>query len=1535
MSNETLRRSARPLLLAAFLAGFAALPARGQAPPPADPTVESCGSEAHLEALLAADPAMAARRAAAEAMVQQAQAKGIIPMPTASSNVVYTIPVIVHVVHSGGVENISYPQILSQIAAANRDLQNLPGNAPPANDCQIQLCLATKLPNNAPWPNPSEPGVTRTQSAQSIVQISNDAALKAIDYQPSDKYLNVWVVKRIDNGSQQGLILGYATFPGTVQPTLDGIVMDYRVMGANPGCCGVNFGTFPTLLASNDQGKVFAHEVGHWLDIYHTFHGGCQIGDQVADTPWEANNFWGCPSGTPTTFCANFNAFFPAPIHNFMDYTDDGCRWEFTPGQKARMWAAINNYQIRSKLVSPQNLVDAGACAPTIFATINVATQVCANTPVPCSTNPCSGCTYTWGGTGTFGNPNAVSTTVTFATPGKHSVTLTVSDGTNTSSNVVTVYASACTPITGACTNWVGTTRIGLSFASGMPVAVPGRQNTAFETGAQVSDANGNLVFYTDDNKIWKANDTLMPTFAGTTTLIGGGSAHNGALAVPKPGSSSRYFLFQVREWEDGMQPDPLHYSEVDANDVISGQLNLNIPLPGSPKRLVEGMTLIPHCNGTDWWLVTTGSGQDLTATNNWTQFIYVTPITAAGPGVTVAYNNGIGGPAGQYSAWGALTASRDGSRLAIIQAQAQSIGLYTFNRSTGAPTLLYNTGNIDANHDCAFSPNGQILYFTWLKPGTQANGWYGLRQLDIASQQVRTITTPQAPGGDLDPRLGPDGKIYVGPSSSTSLHCINFPDQFNVLNNNECGFNPYSIPLPAGSSTTYYATLPNLLPICSASPQAASFTYKQTNCTTVQFTTPNCGPWTWTFGDGSNTSNLQNPSHMYAPGTYVVTLNAPNASPPSVQQTITIGNLPIAIAGPNMSCGGPFSYTAVGPSSYNYSWTITNGSPASATGSTVLVSWGLLPGSITLTATDPATGCVSTASMGVEICAQCTPPPLDMVAWWPLDEGLNATLAQEIVAGNDGTETGANSPAKVAGVVLNAGQFDGTTSIVRVPNVPKLDLGTGDLTLDAWIRTSSGNAIQGIVEKRLLSPKRGYALYLKQGRPALELGDGSTIVEYWASSASAINDGNWHHVAATENRTNTTSGTCLYVDGALVATFAGYASGASLANTEKLVIGAEEPASQPVNWFAGGIDEVEIFRRALAASEIQKIWGAGPAGKCKESVIAQKNQMFCPSATTVTAYVKVCNLGTTTQTFNVSFTGAPGCTGPSPNAFAPPATQVTVSPGAANCATVQVVITKPANLLPGQTSCWKATATNISTGVTHVSKASLWSNNLACVIVTGGGWGNTGRQGFAKWTITNPSPVALLTQGLVMVEPEDDDEPLPPSSVSLNGLPPGSPWFMPTTVIAPGDSVSITVDAAFVLDRPFHHYDLSFYADLDDDGQFDLGSSTDLGYDERPADNLPVTQPVLPAELRLAAPAPNPFRGETRLEFQLPRVSWVKLSLFDLMGRRVRVLADRLFEPGRHDVSLAANGLSSGLYFIRLESRGEVRSQRVVLLRE
>jgi hypothetical protein len=125
-------------------------------------------------------------------------------------------------------------------------------------------------------------------------------------------------------------LLGYATFPWSQrsQPSQDGVVIAYDSI---PG------GLFPY-----DEGDTATHEVGHWLGLYHTFQGGCRRrNDGVADTPAEAEPFFGCTLMPPDTCPA------PGldPINNFMDYSDDACLDEFSAGQVSRMNQMISLFR--------------------------------------------------------------------------------------------------------------------------------------------------------------------------------------------------------------------------------------------------------------------------------------------------------------------------------------------------------------------------------------------------------------------------------------------------------------------------------------------------------------------------------------------------------------------------------------------------------------------------------------------------------------------------------------------------------------------------------------------------------------------------------------------------------------------------------------------------------------------------------------------------------------------------------------------------------------------------------------------------------------------------------------------------------------------------------------------------------------------------------------------------------------------------------------------------------------------------------------
>lgn len=306
------------------------------------PSHRNCGTMENLAKLIQEDSSLKAK------MEQSKQnLKNYIDQnydALSQERVIYTIPTVVHVVYRNATQNVSDAQILSQIAALNKDYRKLNPDVSQvpaawsnlAADIGIEFCLATKDPSGN-----ATTGITRTSSTQSSFDVSNNNVkfnnTGGKSAWPADQYLNLWVC------DLDGTTLGYAQFPGG-SATTDGVVIDFD-----------DFGTTGTATAPFNLGRTATHEVGHWLGLYHIWgdEPSCAQDDGIADTPEQKDKNFGCPSFPQGSSQAGGSCSGSNPgamFMNYMDYVDDACMYMFTTGQKVNMLAALT--QQRAPLIT-------------------------------------------------------------------------------------------------------------------------------------------------------------------------------------------------------------------------------------------------------------------------------------------------------------------------------------------------------------------------------------------------------------------------------------------------------------------------------------------------------------------------------------------------------------------------------------------------------------------------------------------------------------------------------------------------------------------------------------------------------------------------------------------------------------------------------------------------------------------------------------------------------------------------------------------------------------------------------------------------------------------------------------------------------------------------------------------------------------------------------------------------------------------------------------------------------------------------------
>lgn len=320
---------------------------------------ERCSFSSRHEHLMQTDPSYAQKRMQEEAHIQQ-----FIQNPNLDK-VAYVIPVVVHVIHKGEAvgtgTNISDAQIISAINNMNDAYSNTSTafSTYTGVNTNIQFCLAQRDPNG----NPTT-GIVRVNgtsaSGYSAGGIGTGGAtettVKALSKWDNTKYYNFWIVSEIDNNGGGAGTQGYAYFPGA-GPSVDGAVMLYNAFGYDPdGSLGYNLKSY------TNRNTTPVHEIGHALNLYHTFEGdgsgstcpaagnncGSGVGDCVADTPPHKRSNSDCLVNTVDATCNNVDR--DLYIHNFMDYSSDVCTSEFTSGQATRMVATLTGAGLRASL---------------------------------------------------------------------------------------------------------------------------------------------------------------------------------------------------------------------------------------------------------------------------------------------------------------------------------------------------------------------------------------------------------------------------------------------------------------------------------------------------------------------------------------------------------------------------------------------------------------------------------------------------------------------------------------------------------------------------------------------------------------------------------------------------------------------------------------------------------------------------------------------------------------------------------------------------------------------------------------------------------------------------------------------------------------------------------------------------------------------------------------------------------------------------------------------------------------------------------
>ena len=662
-------------------------------------------------------------------------------------------------------------------------------------------------------------------------------------------------------------------------------------------------------------------------------------GDGICDiAPMSASS-----TGCNLSFSSCFEFYIPACGSNdlpndYMSYEDDPCRNTFTNDQKLRMWATLNikwpNLWSTSNLIYT-GLIGAGGCVSnsTLNSDISVSEPyACVGKPFNFTTLACisgnSAIDWSWVITGSslpsYNTTNCNSAnppSVIYNTAGNYIVNLTVTDAlgnSQTSSIPLLVVDCVVDPAKKSQSNWHFGDYVSLNFSTGLPI--PNDDTFTPQTSitaptalcTSISDNNGNDLYYGNAVDVWKVNSGVhskintggpLPSFFlphGPNNLGQNyNDSYSSSITIPAPGFPNRYYIFNT--------PNPgfiggtgtilstfqVGYALIDltGSGLVINQGILPLPSCALGDKISAGITAIPHCNGKDYWLILCSQQSKkfyvyLVTENGITNKDFSSSEPNVYPSCSSSFNFLPTQSIFQ------LKASPLGNKIAL---SAVDLNLYDFNNADGTISNELITPHYygaSGYYGCSFSPNGQYVYAT-------ASGYAGgivindfVIKYDIANNNNTAILLPFHTSPS-NMQMGPNNHIYFS-NFGLNDFLSEIPNPDAVIGNIVAQFN-VNLVTPLGNLGTpkrmqNINTMVNNIDAAIPPYTAADFTFMNiiTGCPTYQFDINNCYKnytVTWNFGDSSPNGTGSSITHVFNPGSYVVTatLSGPLVSTPII----------------------------------------------------------------------------------------------------------------------------------------------------------------------------------------------------------------------------------------------------------------------------------------------------------------------------------------------------------------------------------------------------------------------------------------------------------------------------------------------------------------------------------------------------------------------------------------------------------------------------------------------------------------------------